>query len=88
MNHVTLSGTAFEPNTRVAKSGMAVLTFRLSYYQGKGKDGKATYGSIDVTAFDRLAQAWDGQLQNKDKVIVTGHITLDAKKKGAQKDGH
>ncbi|WP_278831273.1 single-stranded DNA-binding protein [Mitsuokella multacida] len=77
MNHVTLSGTAFEPNTRVAKSGMAVLTFRLSYYQGKGKDGKATYGGIDVTAFDRLAQAWDGQLHDKDKVIVTGHITLD-----------
>ena len=50
MNHVTLSGTAFEPSTRVAKSGMAVLTFRLSYYQGKGKDGKATYGGIDVTA--------------------------------------
>ena len=34
MNHVTLSGTAFEPEKRTAKSGMAVLTFRLSYYQG------------------------------------------------------
>lgn len=77
MNHVTLSGTVFEPESRAAKSGMAVLTFRLSYYQGKGKDGKATYGGIDVTAFDRLAQAWDGQLQNKDKVIVTGRIMLD-----------
>ena len=77
MNYVTLTGTVFQPESRVAKSGMAVLTFRLSYYQGKGKDGKATYGGIDVTAFDRLAQAWDGQLQNKDKAIVTGHITLD-----------
>ena len=77
MNHVTLSGTVFQPESRAAKSGMAVLTFRLSYYQGKGKDGKATYGGIDVTAFDRLAQAWDGQLHDKDKVIVNGHITLD-----------
>lgn len=77
MNYVTLTGTVFQPESRVAKSGMAVLTFRLSYYQGKRKDGKATYGGIDVTAFDRLAQAWDGQLQNKDKAIVTGHITLD-----------
>lgn len=32
MNHVTLSGTVFQPERRVAKSGMAVLTFRLSYY--------------------------------------------------------
>ena len=43
MNHVTLSGTVFEPESRIAKSGMAVLTFRLSYYQGKGKDGKKYY---------------------------------------------
>lgn len=85
MNYVTLSGTVFEPESRVAKSGMAVLTFRLSYYQGKGKDGKATYGDIDVTAFDRLAQAWDGQLQNKDKAIVTGHITLDKWEKDGKK---
>lgn len=85
MNHVTLSGTAFEPNTRVAKSGMAVLTFRLSYYQGKDKDGKATYGGMNVTAFDRLAQAWDGQLHDKDKVIVTGHITLDKWEKDGKK---
>lgn len=85
MNHVTLSGTVFEPESRVAKSGIAVLTFRLSYYQGKGKDGKATYGGIDVTAFDRLAHAWDGQLQNKDKVIVTGHITLDKWEKDGKK---
>ena len=85
MNYVTLTGTVFQPESRVAKSGMAVLTFRLSYYQGKGKDGKATYGGIDVTAFDRLAQAWDGQLQNKDKVIVTGHITLDKWEKDGKK---
>ena len=85
MNHVTLSGTVFEPESRAAKSGMAVLTFRLSYYQGKGKDGKATYGGIDVTAFDRLAHAWDGQLQNKDKAIVTGHITLDKWEKDGKK---
>ena len=85
MNHVTLSGTVFQPESRVAKSGMAVLTFRLSYYQGKGKDGKATYGGIDVTAFDRLAQAWDGQLQDKDKVIVTGHITQDKWEKEGKK---
>lgn len=26
MNHVILSGTVFEPESRVAKSGMAVLT--------------------------------------------------------------
>ena len=85
MNHVTLSGTVFQPESRVAKSGMAVLTFRLSYYQGKGKDGKATYGGIDVTAFDRLAQAWDGQLHDKDKVIVTGHIALDKWEKDGKK---
>ena len=85
MNHVTLSGTVFEPESRAAKSGMAVLTFRLSYYQGKGKDGKATYGGIDVTAFDRLAHTWDGQLQDKDKVIVTGHITLDKWEKDGKK---
>lgn len=85
MNYVTLTGTVFQPESRVAKSGMAVLTFRLSYYQGKGKDGKATYGGIDVTAFDRLAQACDGQLHDKDKVIVTGHITLDKWEKDGKK---
>lgn len=85
MNHVTLSGTVFEPESRAAKSGMAVLKFRLSYYQGKGKDGKATYGGIDVTAFDRLAQAWYGQLQDKDKVIVTGRISLDKWEKDGKK---
>lgn len=85
MNHVTLTGTVFQPESRVAKSGMAVLTFRLSYYQGKGKDGKAAYGSIDVTAFDRLAQAWDGQLHDKDTAIVTGHITLDKWEKDGKK---
>ena len=85
MNHVTLTGTVFQPESRVAKSGMAVLTFHLSYYQGKGKDGKAAYGSIDVTAFDRLAQAWDGQLHDKDKVIVTGHISLDKWEKDGKK---
>ena len=85
MNYVTLTGTVFQPESRVAKSGMAVLTFRLSYYQGKGKDGKAAYGSIDVTAFDRLAQAWDSQLHDKDKVIVTGHITLDKWEKDGKK---
>lgn len=85
MNHMTLSGTVFQLESRAAKSGMAVLTFRLSYYHGKGKDGKATYGGIDVTAFDRLAQAWDGQLHDKDKVIVTGHITLDKWEKDGKK---
>lgn len=80
MNYVTLSGTVFEPESRAAKSGMAVLTFRLSYYQGK-----ATYGGIYVTAFDRLAHTWDGQLQDKDKVIVTGHITLDKWEKDGKK---
>lgn len=85
MNYMTLSGTVFQPESRVAKSGMTVLTFRLSYYQGKGKDGKATYGGIDVTAFDRLAHAWDSQLQDKDKVIVTGHITLDKWEKDGKK---
>ena len=85
MNHVALSGTVFEPESRVAKSGMAVLTFRLSYYQGKGKEGKATYGGIDVTAFDRLAKAWDGQLRDRDKVIVAGRITLDKWEKDGQK---
>lgn len=77
MNHVTLTGAVFQPESRVAKSGMAVLTFRLSYYQGKGKDGKAAYGSIDVTAFGRLAQAWDSQLHDKDKVIVNRLIADD-----------
>lgn len=85
MNHVILSGTAFEPNTRIAKSGMAVLTFRLSYYQGKGKDGKTAYGSIDVTAFDKLAQAWDGKLQDRDKVIVIGRLMMDKWEKDGQK---
>lgn len=73
---------AGEPCSEVGHGG---LTFRLSYYQGKGKDGKATYGGIDVTAFDRLAQAWDGQLHDKDKVIVTGHISLDKWEKDGKK---
>lgn len=85
MNHVTLAGTVFRPESRLAKSGMAVLTFRLSYRQGKNRAGKATYGGIDVTAFDRLAQAWDGQLQDKDKVIVIGRISLDKWEMGGKK---
>ena len=85
MNYVTLTGTVFQPESCVAKSGMAVLTFHLSYYQGKRKDGKAAYGSIDVMAFDRLAQAWDGQLHDKDKVIVTGRLTLDKWEKDGKK---
>lgn len=85
MNFVGLNGTVFQPELRVAKSGMAVLKFRLSYYQGKGKDGKAAYGSIDVTAFDKLAQAWDGKLQDRDKVIVIGRLVMDKWEKDGQK---
>ena len=84
MNYIALNGTAFQPEGRVTKSGMTVLTFRLSYYQGKGKDGKAAYGRIKVTAFDRLAKAWDGQLKERDKVIVSGRITLNKWEKDGQ----
>ena len=38
MNHVTLSGTAFEPEKRAAKSGMAVLTFRWAE-EADGQEG-------------------------------------------------
>lgn len=84
MNQTVFNGTVFNPELRVAKSGMAVLKFRLSFYQGKGKDGKAAYGSIDVTAFDKLAQAFDG-LQDRDKVIVIGRLMMDKWEKDGQK---
>lgn len=85
MNQAVFNGTVFKPELRVAKSGMAVLKFRLSYYQGKDKAGKAAYGSIDVTAFDKLAQAWDGKLQDRDKVIVIGRLMMDKWEKDGQK---
>lgn len=70
-NNVNLTGTVFEPKSGSTKNGKSILTFNLSFYQGKTVDGKTDYGNIRVTAFEPLASN-AADLQERDKVIVSG----------------
>lgn len=73
---------AGEPCSEVGHGGADVPPVVLPG-QGQGRQGDVWRHRRD--GFDRLAQAWDGQLQNKDKVIVTGHITQGKWEKDGKK---
>ncbi len=76
-NTITLDGTAFKPEKRVTTTGKSVLTFALSFYNGKGADGGTSYGSIRVTVFGDLADNAEPVIHDRDKVIVSGHLKQD-----------
>lgn len=75
-NTITLDGTAFQPSTRMTRSGNTVFDFNLSFYDGK-QDGKAKYGNIRVKAFGDLAKNAGNVVQERDRVIVEGHLTQE-----------
>ena len=75
-NFVSLEGNVFNVKVRQVKSG-DMISFTLSYYGGKDRDGKAVYGSLPVNVFGALADAWNGKLHDKDRVIVAGRMVAN-----------
>lgn len=76
-NSLTLDGTAFNVECRYSNSGTCILTFNLSYYDGKDKDGKAKYGSIQVKLFKELAENAGFVIKDRSHVLVTGRLSQD-----------
>lgn len=61
---------AGEPCSKVGHGGADVPL--VAYYQGKGKDGKATYFSRRVKVFKDLAENASHELKERDRVAVLG----------------
>ena len=76
MNHVTMSGKAWEPDIRYAKTGTCMAEISLSVYDGKDQQTqKAKYFSIKVKAFKDLAEQIGNSVTKGDRLIVTGRLT-------------
>lgn len=84
-NYVALDGTLFQPESRKTKTGKTQYSFNLSFYNGKGTDGKAQYGSVRVKIFGDLADNTLGFFNEKDRVLVTGRLTMEKWEKDGQK---
>ena len=50
--------------------------FRIGVYQGKNKDGKATYGNYDCMMYGTLADNAVAQLKGGDHVVVVGRLKV------------
>lgn len=84
MNQIILDGTVFEPAYKKTQSGKDLLSFNLSFFNGKDGD-KSTYGNIRVVAFGDLAvNAWK-TLHERDKVKVAGRLRHDVWEKDGVK---
>ena len=83
--YTTLEGTMFQPELRTTKNGKTVMEFNLSYYQGKGQDGKATYGNIRIRLWNDLAANAMAELKDRDRVLVYGRQVQDKWEKDGQK---
>lgn len=83
-NFISLNGTVFQPELRKTQSGKSIFAFNLSYYDGKGADGKAKYGNIRVKAWEALGENAAAILKEKDRAIVCGKLTHE---KWQAKDG-
>jgi len=84
-NYISLDGTLFQPESRKTKTGKTQYSFNLSFYNGKGTDGKAQYGSVRVKLFGDLANNALGFFNEKDRVLVTGRLTMEKWEKDGQK---
>lgn len=85
-NRVSLDGTVFSPVTRYSqRTGKPVLNFDLSFYDGKDAQGSTKYGSIRVMAFGALAENVAKYITEKDRYLVTGHLSQDKWEKDGKK---
>lgn len=67
MNEITLKGTVFN-----AKQNGKVTTFRLSFYNGKDKDGKYNpNGFIECKYFENAT------FKDKERLTVKGYLACD-----------
>lgn len=73
-NHIDIDGTVFRPEFHTTTSGKDVLRFSLSFYDGKDPSGKASYGSVRVTAWDALAVNTNAVIKERDHVSVSGRL--------------
>ncbi|MBP2638970.1 MAG: ssbA [Firmicutes bacterium] len=77
MNKATISGKAWEPETRYSDSGTCITQVSVSVYDGKDKDGKNQYFSILVKAFKELAEQIGNSIVKGDNVIAAGRLKLE-----------
>lgn len=81
-NNVIVSGRiAFEPKVYDTKKGGKIATAVLNVYQGKGKDDKPSYASVNVKVFDsKLAESLMNLGKSAD-IVVIGKLGEDAYEK-------
>jgi len=77
MNKATISGKAWEPETRYSQSGTCITQVSVSVYDGKDQDGKNQYFSITVKAFKELAEQVGNSIVKGDNVIAAGRLKLE-----------
>jgi single-strand DNA-binding protein len=75
MNTTTITGKAWEPNTRYSQSGTCITDVSVSVYDGKDQEGKAKYFSVKCVGFKELAENMGNQIVKGDNVIVVGKIS-------------
>lgn len=85
-NRISLDGTVFSPTTRYSQTtGKPILSFDLSFYDGKDQNKKTKYGSIRVVAFGALAENVAKYITEKDRYIVEGHLSQERWEKDGKK---
>lgn len=77
MNQVTITGRAWQPEVKVAQSGMVMFSANVGIYDGKDEQGKAKYMTIQCKAFKDIAEAAGNTLANGDNVIVAGRLSQE-----------
>ena len=84
-NYINIKGNAFDVKVRQTKNGGEVVSFVLSFYGRKDKEGTAVYGSLPVYVFGRLADAWNGKIHDRDRLIVSGRLSAETWEKDGVK---
>ena len=77
MNQITVTGSAWRPEIKVAKSGMMIFSVGLGVYDGKDRDGKAKYFTLQCKAFSEVAEAAGNAIAERDNIIVTGRLSQE-----------
>jgi|SRR5665647_1558730 len=77
MNQVTITGRAWQPEVKVAHSGMMMFSANVGIYDGKDHQCKAKYMTIQCKAFKEIAEAAGNLLANGDNVIVAGRLSQE-----------
>lgn len=85
LNQIALVGRLTrDPELFTSNSGNQITKFALAFNQGKNPEGTEDTGFIEVTTFEKTAEACIEWLSKGDKVVVTGRII---QKKFVRKDG-